>query len=181
MTSDDQLLNTSKILRNTLMLQPGDHVADLGAGTAAFFTMEAARIVTDSGQVHAVDILKKVLENIESRAKLEDLPNITTHWSNLEKFGALKINDESLDAAFLVNTLFQNRDFANVFKEATRLLSSGGKLLVIEWAPGRFPLGPKQEEKVSPETVREHAAKEGLVELQTFEAGKYHYGIIFQK
>ena len=181
MSSEDQLLNTSKILRNELMLQPGDHVADLGAGTAAFFTMETAHIVTDTGHVHSVDILKRVLENIESRAKLEDLHNITTHWSNLEKFGALKINDESLDAVLIVNTLFQNKDYSTIFKEATRLLKPGGKLLIIEWAPGIFPLGPKQEEKISSEILLQNAANIGLSELRSFEAGKYHYGIIFQK
>lgn len=181
MTSEEQLLNASKILREHLRLQPGDNVADLGAGSAAFFTMEAARIVTDTGQVHAVDILKKVLESIESRAKLENLPNIRTHWSNLEKFGALKIIDESLDAVFLVNTLFQNSDYATILKEAARLVRSGGKLLLIEWAPGRFPIGPKQEDKVTPETIREQTQGLGLTEVESFQAGKYHYGIIFEK
>ena len=177
----NELLNAEEILKNQLGLEPGQRVADLGSGGVGMFSIEAAKLVTDTGQVHAVDILKSVLANIESRAKMENLHNIKTHWTNLERFGALKINDQTLDVAMLINTLFQNKDHESILREATRLLKKDGKLLVVEWIPGRSAIGPNPADKIDPERIREIAQSIGLVEVSSFSAGQYHYGIIFKR
>ncbi len=176
-----ELLDAQDILKNHLGIEPGQHVADLGSGGVGMFSITAAHLVTNTGQVHSADILKSVLANIESRAKMEGLHNIKTHWTNLERFGALKINDQTLDAVMLINVLFQNKNHETMFREATRLLKTGGKLLVIDWSPGRFTIGPDPKDKVDPERVREVASIIGLTEISSFSAGKYHYGIIFKR
>src|SRR3989344_1942674 len=139
----NELLNPERILKDQLGLGNAHSVADLGAGGAGYFTLQAAKLVGEHGLVYAVDIIKGHLRNIESRAKIEGYDNIRTIWSNLEKYGATKINDQSLDFALLVNVLFQNKKPELLMKEAVRMIKTGGKLLVVDWRPGRFIFGPK--------------------------------------
>jgi hypothetical protein len=68
-----------------------------------------------------------------------------------------------------------------MLKEAVRLLKVHGKILVIDWAPGRFPVGPGPDEKIDPESIRGMLGQMGLVELKYFNPGKYHFGFIFEK
>ncbi|HRY63180.1 MAG TPA: methyltransferase domain-containing protein, partial [Patescibacteria group bacterium] len=101
--------------------------------------------------------------------------------SNLEEYGATDINDATIDYACLINVLFQNKKPETILREAARMLRRGGKLLVIDWKQGRFPFGPVAEIKVTPERTRELAMGAGLKEMKEITAGKFHYGIIFEK
>lgn len=177
----NELLDPYYILKEELGVSSGEQVADLGCGGAGHFTIQAAKLVGDKGIVYAVDILKAVLSSVENRASLEKLNNVKTHWSNLEKFGALKIHDQTLDYSLVINVLFQNSDYLTMLKEANRLLKSKGKLLIVDWAPGRFPVGPDPDNKVDPETVKATLAQLGLIQIKEFNAGKYHFGLIFEK
>lgn len=156
-------------------------VADLGCGAAGHFVIPAGKIIGEKGVVYAVDLLKSVLEAVKSRARLEDVNNVETVWSNLEIYGATKINSGSLDMALLINTLFQIKKRDEVLREAVRLVKPGGRVLVVEWGLGEAPLGPPPSMRLSRDAVREMAVKNNLKELKEFKAGPYHYGIIFIK
>jgi len=177
----NELLNPEKILKDELGLTPGAYVGDFGCGGAGYFAIQAGKTTGDSGLVYAVDILQPVLKNIESRAKELNLNNIKTLWSNLEKFGACKINNDYLDFGLIINVLFQNKDKKTILKEAARMIKPLGKLLVVDWKEGRFPLGPRQDDKISPEAVAALANEFGLKLTKKFEAGQYHYGLVFEK
>ena len=177
----NELLDAGDILKNHLHLTYGSRVADLGCGGIGFFVMQAAQLVGDNGVVYAVDILKPVLSNVETRAKILNLNNIKTIWSDLEKYGATKINNETLDYAFLINTLFQNNNHTEILREAIRMLKKSGKLLVIDWQEGRFPIGPPPEHKIPMNQLVSMAESMGLETEKQFNAGKFHYGVIFTK
>lgn len=176
-----ELLDIQDILEHKLAIVYGAKVADLGCGGNGFFTFKAARLVGRTGLVYAVDVLKMVLKNIENRAKMEGADNIKTVWSNLENFGAANIHDASLDFALVINVLFQNKHPEKIIREGTRLLRSGGKMLVIDWQEGRFPYGPVTETKVTPEAVSDFALGAGLKKISEIEVDQFHYGIIFEK
>jgi ubiquinone/menaquinone biosynthesis C-methylase UbiE len=55
----------------------GKNVADIGAGSG-WFTVRAARRVTSSGTVYAVDINPEAIQYIERRAEKEHLDNVKT-------------------------------------------------------------------------------------------------------
>jgi len=177
----NELINAEKVLKDKLGLTYGMKVGDFGCGGGGYFALEASRLVGDHGQIFAVDVLQSVLSNVASRAQSLGVENITTVWSNLEVFGATKILDDSLDAGLILNVLFQNKDPRAIIREAARMVRPGGELLVIDWKEGRFPLGPLPQDKVSPSTVRRVARDLGLVETYAFDAGPFHYGVIFEK
>src|SRR4030042_3326582 len=105
-----ELLNPQDLVQNKLGVTYGSKVADLGCGGAGYFVLQSAQQVGPQGVVYAVDILKPVLANVETRAKGLGFDNIKTLWSNLEKYGETKINDEEIDFTLLVNVLFQNKN-----------------------------------------------------------------------
>ena len=156
-------------------------VADLGCGSSGYFVFPAAKIVGKKGIVYAVDILRTALETINKRIRAENFANIKTIWSNLEIFGATKIEAGSLDVAMLINTLYQSRKRLEILRESVRLLKKNGRLVVVEWKNTAAPFGPPPEEKVEKEFVENGAKKLGLRPEEEFEAGQYHYGLIYVK
>lgn len=177
----NELLQPREILKQQLQLQPGKIVASLGCGGAGFFTLESARLVGDQGQVYAVDIVKTALSSVDGKAKLQGLYNVKTVWSDLELYGATDIPERSLDYALLVNILFQSKHHADIIKEASRLLKYGGKLLIIDWNKTQVPFGPALNDRVDVEELRSIIPPLGYQEERYFEAGQYHFGLIFTK
>jgi len=99
----------------------------------------------------------------------------------LEIFKATKIESGSLDVALLINTLYQSRKRVEILREAIRMLKKGAKLLVVEWKNVSSPFGPPPEERVKPDLLKIGAKKLGLEIEDEFEAGQYHFGILFVK
>jgi ubiquinone/menaquinone biosynthesis C-methylase UbiE len=174
------LFDISAILGKMSILEK-QHVAELGCGNFGFFVFPLARLVGRQGKVYAVDILKTTLEEIKQRSSKDNLPQITTIWSELEIFKATKIETSSLDSALIVNVLHQSTKKGELLREATRLLKRGGKLLIIEWKNSDIPFGPALAQRVSPETLKSTALRMGLAVETEFIAGPYHYGLILSK
>ncbi|MFH1522828.1 MAG: methyltransferase domain-containing protein [Patescibacteria group bacterium] len=156
-------------------------VADLGCGASGHFVFSIARLVGKGGRVYAVDILRTVLKTIERRIKQDNLKNIITIWSDLEVFGATKIESGSLDIGLLANTLYQSHKRVEILRESIRMLKKRGKLMIIEWKNIASPFGPPAEEQVKIELLKMGAKKLGLEIEDEFDAGKYHYGLLFTK
>lgn len=176
----NQLLDAKQIL-NHAAIQPGMRIADLGCGGAGHFVIPAARMVGDSGIVFAADILKSVLQKIEGLARTDGLTNIKTIWTNLEIFQATKIQDNSLDRALLINILFQTDKHPEVIKESVRMIAPGGKLIVIDWKTLDVPFAPQAKMTVNPQVIKDAAQQNGMKLSEEFEAGPYHFGLVFDK
>lgn len=162
-------------------LEPGMSVGDLGCGNLGYFALASAKKVGKNGKVYAVDILKSALESVENRIRQEGLENIKTVWSNLEIYGATKIQEASLDIAFIHNVLFHAEEGSSMIKEATRLLKTGGKLMIIDWLRISSPFGPPLTDRPLPDEIKKLALGAGLQQVDEFSAGPYHFGLIFVK
>jgi len=159
----------------------GMHVADLGCGNLGYFIIPLAKLVGKNGKAYAVDILKPVLEAVKSRAKLEGISNIETVWTNLEKVGATDIDQSSLDLAMIVNVLYQNKEYAPIIEEASRLLKPAGKLIVVDWKKSGIPFGPPVEQRVDVNEIKNIAANFQLELTEETEVGEYFWGLVFVK
>lgn len=180
-TGGNALLNAEFILDKAEVVQD-KKIADLGCGASGHFVFPAAKRVGEKkGLVYAVDILKPILDNIERVAKLNKVDNIKTVWTDLEIFGAAKINSSSIDSVMLINTLYQSSKRVEILREAIRILKTKGILLVVEWKNNASPFGPPIDERVKAELLKTGAAKLGLNLIEEFDAGQYHYGLVFAK
>ena len=102
------------------------------------------------------------------------ITKVTSGW-------VCKIEAGSLDVGLLINTLYQSHKRAEILRESIRLLKKNGKLVIVEWNNIAAPFGPPPEERVKKELVDNAAKKLGLRLEDEFEAGSYHYGLIYIK
>ncbi len=161
-------------------LRPGDTVGDFGAGTG-FFATVLSRLVGHEGKVYCVEIQKNLVEKLVDKVRREHLSNVEVIWGDLEEDGATKIPDGSLDAAVIVNTLFQTEDRYLAVREISRTLRSGGKLFIIDWTESWGGLGPQPGNVLDKDEARAVAESAGLTFEREFDAGGHHYGLAFRK
>jgi len=161
-------------------LREGMRVADLGAGMGAY-SIAAAKKVGDNGRVYAVEVQKDFLQKIKNEAKAQGVDNVEVLWGDIEELGGTKIGDGAVDAVILSNVLFQVEDGKGLLSEAKRILTSGGSMLVVDWADSFGNLGPRQRDVLTRDSALELGDKAGLVLRSEFDAGNHHYGLIFEK
>lgn len=161
-------------------LRAGDTVGDFGAGTG-YFAGVLSRLVGPEGRVYALEIQKVLVEKLENKVRQEKLGNIEVKWVDLEELGGSKIEDESLDAVIVVNTLFQMGDRKTAVREMARTLRHGGKLFVIDWSESWSGLGPQPDQVITESDARDMCESQGLTFERTFDAGAHHYGLAFRK
>lgn len=168
-----------KLVATHFHLREGDVVADFGAGSG-YFTEILSELVGKEGVVHACEIQKNLIEAVGDLARRKNLENVDIHWCDLEEPNGSKLGAGSLDAAILVNTLFQLEDKDTALEEIRRTLRRGGKFFVIDWSESFGGLGPQQSEVVTKEDAKMIVEKHGLTLEREFDAGDHHYGLAFR-
>jgi len=167
-----------KIIFEKAHLREGMHIADLGCGRTGHIVFTGAKIVGNKGIVYAVDILKDVLNSIMVRAELESINNIETIWSDIEKENSLPIAIKTLDIAFFINVLFHFEDYDKVLGEAARVLKEKSRIVIVDWSKNLEGIGPKENDFVRFEKIKNWAFKNNFVVQEDFDVGNYHHGMI---
>lgn len=156
-------------------------VADLGAGTG-YYAVAAGQLVP-RGKVYAVEVVKEYLSTIKNKCIEAKLGNVECLWGNIEKVGGTKIGDSIVDRVIISNILFQIENKDSFLEEIRRILKTGGKVLLIDWAPNS-PLATelaKTKTAVSKDKAREMFEMGGFKLEREIDAGEQHYGMIFIK
>ncbi len=180
METNKNLIDAGLIISKA-QIKKGQKIAELGCGSLGSFIFPIAKIVGDEGKVFAIDVMKHSLESVEKEKKEKNIKNVETIWSDLEIFKATKIETESIDQAFLINTLYQSNKRLAILREAYRMLKKGGSLNIIEWDQIDSPIGPPIKNRVKKELLEIGVQKIGFrIELE-FNAGQYHYGLLLKK
>lgn len=161
-------------------IQEGMSVADFGCG-AGHFTILIGQKVGKDGKVYALDVQETPLESVSARAKAAGLENIETIRANLEVLGSSRLPDNSQDVVLLINILFQSTKKTEIINEATRVLKTGGRVIVIEWKRGTGGFGPPDELRTEPSAMRSLMPSASFSFQKDIDAGSFHYGMIFQK
>jgi len=169
-------LNPQEVLKQ-LKLKKEMVAADFGCGSGGWALPLAKKL--EEGKIYAIDILEEPLSALKSRANLEKLFNIRIVRANVEKENDSKLPNSSIDLVLMTNLLFQCQDKTKVLQEGKRVLKLGGKILVVDWVKDN-PL-TKEIEYVSFDEIKKIAKTLNLKIEKEFEAGKYHYGVIFEK
>ena len=117
-----------------LPLRPGDEVLDLccGAGASA---IPAARTVTTTGHVVAVDLAQPLLDAARARAADEGLANLEFRLGDARRTG---LPDSSFDAVICVFGVFFASDMVAFVSEMWRLVRPVGTLAITTWGAGLF-------------------------------------------
>ena len=167
----DERLQISRVM-DMLGIEPGKSVADIGAGSG-WFTVRAARRVTGSGAVYAVDINPKAIQYIDERAKKEQLHNIKTI---LSKPDDPQLPADSVDAVLLLKTYHEIAHPIALLSSLRLSLRPGAKIGIIDRN------GNGEDHGVSKDVIIREAAKAGyeLRDSQDFvKADGMDYFLIF--
>ena len=117
----------------SLAIQPGDHVADLGAGKG-YFTFRLADAVGPTGKVYAVDVNQDRLESLARRAKEQGYANVEVV---LGKYNDPLLPQSGVDLIFICNTYHHLENQVDYFKSVVRYLRPNGHIAVVEpWGRG---------------------------------------------
>ena len=163
-----------------LGLQEGNKVAIFGSG-AGGHSFAACRALNNSGAIHAIDVRKDMLDKVNLEARSNNCSIIKTVHANIEEEGKTQIRDRALNAVIIPNTLFSYEDHVGILKEASRIITPDGKILVVDWKDSFGGMGPQEENLITEEEAIGFATEAGLKVLERFDAGAQHYGLILGK
>lgn len=112
-----------------LVIQPGQRIADIGAG-GGYFTFRFARAVGPAGKVYAVDIDPDMTKLVERMAREQGHANVQTilaepHDPHLP---------EEVDLIFVANTYHHIHNRTDYFRRVRVRLRPGGRLAIVEYS-----------------------------------------------
>ena len=169
-------LNPEKIL-DQLDIKSNMIIADFGCGSGGF-TIPLARKL-ENGLVHGLDVQEQPLSALKSRFLLENLNNIKLVKCDLETPKGSRLPPESTDMVFIPNVLFQAENRSAIIIEAYRVLKKKSKLIIIDW------IGKRIQAEIGGEISKDEVirlSKDQVFNFEKeFEAGQYHFGLIFRK
>jgi ubiquinone/menaquinone biosynthesis C-methylase UbiE len=123
----DQKLHIDQVM-TILEIMPGKTVADIGAGSG-WFTVRAAKRVTNSGKVYAVDINQQAIDYIRDRARKEQLHNVTTILNKPSNPG---LPGDSVDAVLFLKSYHEIADPVTFLRNLRGSLRPGARVGIIE-------------------------------------------------
>jgi cyclopropane fatty-acyl-phospholipid synthase-like methyltransferase len=146
----DEKLQINRVME-ILGVAPGKDVADIGAGSG-WFTVRAARRVTETGSVYAVDINPEAVRYISQRIQKEGLHNVKTVLSTPDN---PQLPADMIDSVLLLKTYHEVEKPVTLLRNLRPALRPGAKIGIIDRN------GNGQDHGVAREVVIREAAQAG--------------------
>jgi len=157
-----------------LAIQPGQVVADLGAGTG-IFTRPLSIAVGGSGTVYAVDIEQSMLDYIRSRGDVLQDRVVPV----LAEPDDPKLPAGTVDIVLTVNTWHHIKKRSTYLKLLDRALTPDGRVVVVDFRAEELPVGPPPNHKLSRKKVVKEFEKAGWTLAAESIALPYQYMLTF--
>lgn len=115
---------------NTLGIQPGEDIADLGAG-GGYFTFRLAEATGSSGTVYAADLDRGMVDYLNQRAQEDGYKNIKAILSESDD---PLLPQQGVDLIFSCNTYHHLKKRVDYFTNMSKYLRDGGRVAIIDFA-----------------------------------------------
>jgi len=161
-----------------LELKSGQVVADLGAASG-YFSRPLARAVGPEGWVFAVDVEGGFFAPLQQLAQSQGVNNIATVLASADD---PHLPQASTDLIFICDTLHHIEKRAAYYDKLKAALKPEGRIVVVDFFHDRdIPVGPRKEERLSPEQVCQELQAAGLKVTQNLTLLPYQYIVIGSK
>jgi Methylase involved in ubiquinone/menaquinone biosynthesis len=181
-------LDSDEILKE-LDLKGNETFMDAGCGDGH----NAIKVLEDynhEGTVYAVDIYDASIEDMEAYKKENNVENLINIEADITE-GIPGVEDGAVDVVLLVNVFHgfkASRKLDEAVEELGRIVSSDGKIVIMDYKAWDVPKGPPTKMRSSPDDLEELFSKHGLKKIYLNEEigedipeGKSHYLIMFKK
>ena len=158
-------------------LKTGLTFVDVGCG-GGFFSLPAARIIGEGGNVYGIDINSIYIDELKEVAAKENLHNLKLTVGKAEE---VVICDSCADIIFFGVVLHDFEDAASVLKNAKRMLKPTGRLVDLDWKKEPMELGPRIQKRFSVDDAARLINNAGFRIENIKDAGLYHYMIMASK
>ena len=112
-----------------LALEPGQAVADVGAGTGLFEPLLAARVGPE-GKVYAVDIVPAFVDHIREQAAERGLSQIEAILGDER---SAQLPAQSVDMVFVCDAYHHFEDYEAMLTSIHAALKPGGRLVIVDF------------------------------------------------
>ena len=157
-----------------LGLEASDIVADIGCGIG-YFSIPAAGMLNGRNKVFAMDTSEEMLAEVERRAAANQSANIVTVVTDEYD---LKLPDETVSFALLVNVLHEVDDRPRFMSEVLRILKPAGKVAILEWDKREMETGPPLGHRIGQEELTELLESMGISIRHMAHFADVHYGVV---
>jgi ubiquinone/menaquinone biosynthesis C-methylase UbiE len=160
-----------------LRIRPGSTVADIGAGSGVFEGALSAA-VTPNGTVYAVDIDQALLDHIAGRAKTLGLSNVRVV---LGKYADPALPVRNVDVALIYDVLHHIKDREAYLKNLAGYLAPGGRIAVVDFAPGKGGHAKDAEQQITREQTDAWMTAAGLKPVEEIALFDDKWFVIYAK
>jgi ubiquinone/menaquinone biosynthesis C-methylase UbiE len=163
-----------------LRISPGQHVADIGAGTG-YFSFRLATRVGSQGRVFAVEIEERLLDYLRQKMKRQSVENLILVKSSTD---SPNLPTGSCDRILVVDTYNYFSDPVGFMGNVSKALKQGGVVAIINRYEFRAATGSKnkrQSRLALVSEVVEEMGKAGLELKESHDVLKERYFLVFQQ
>jgi ubiquinone/menaquinone biosynthesis C-methylase UbiE len=160
-----------------MKLQPGQTVADIGAGTG-LLEVPLAQAVGPNGRVYAEDIDAGFFPGIRKRVAEAQLTNVETV---LGQFTDPKLPVRTVDVALFHDVIHHVEKRAEFIKTLAGYLASTGRIVVVDYEPGRGPHSSQPELEVSRQQLTSWMRDAGLTQVDDVKLFADKYYLVFAR
>ncbi len=160
-----------------LKLQPGQIIADIGAGSG-LFEVALARAVGPQGRVYAVEVDAGFFPEIRKRAVAGQVTNVDTV---LGKFTDPGLPAKNIDVAFFHDVMHHVQERAAYIRTLASYLAPHGRIVVIDYEGGLGPHASDPTLQVPREQLVAWMKAAGLRQVEDVSLFKDKYYLSFAK
>ena len=160
-----------------LKLQPGQTIADIGAGSG-LFEVPIAKAVGARGRVYAVEIDAAFFPEILKRTGAAGVANVQTV---LGKFTDPALPVKTIDLAFFHDVMHHVEKRAEYIKTLASYLSPNGRIAVVDYEGGKGPHSTQPELQVTRQQLSEWMTAAGFRQVDDVKLFEDKYVLIFAR
>jgi ubiquinone/menaquinone biosynthesis C-methylase UbiE len=165
-----------QLLLDALEIEPGQTIADLGAGSG-YYSFRIAPLVGPSGKVLAIDIEPAMLDVIARRASRERIANIATVRATARD---PNLAPRSVDLLFMVDVYHELEYPYEVMTRVRAALKPGGRVALIEYRAEDPQVAIKPLHKMSERQARRELQAAGFRHVKTVRTLPLQHLIVFE-
>jgi precorrin-6B methylase 2 len=165
------------LLLPALKIQPGDVVADIGAGSG-YLSWQLARLTGPQGKVYAVDVQSEMLELLSKQMKERRVTNV---FPILGATTNANLPPRSIDLAIMVDVYHEFSHPYEMMQSLCQALRPAGRVVFVEYRAEDPDVPIKPLHKMSEAQVRKEMALQPLDWVETLEPLPRQHILIFRK